>query len=228
MKHEMNAKNKKIALLGFVIFIIVAAVVFVGGSLLRTNGNLEADGNTAIGALKAQIVGLKVRPKTIDLTVKESYAMSTDTDVKLTFASIEDYGKVFSTSSEEGENQDLSKSLKAESVVYFTYEAMEYEGLDNKTNGEKLGGDKFLAFVCEGDIIVVINNELNDGTVVTASEEGLRSAIVKYPNTGIAEVTYVSLTEDNSPLVKYPEDFSSWYALDPAGLTDLIAIDSIG
>ena len=227
MKYEMNAKNKKIALLGFVIFVIVVAIIFVGGSVLRTNGNLEADGSTAIGALKAQIVGLKVRPKTIDLTAKEAFAMTTDTDVAVTFTSVEDYGKVFSTSSEEGESQSLTKLLKAKSVVYFTYEAMEYEGLDNKTNGEKLGGDKFLAFVCEDDIIVVINNELNDGTLVTASEEGLRSALVRYPNTGIAEVTYVSLTEDNSPLMEFPQDLSNWYALDAAELTELIAIDSL-
>ena len=215
---EFNSKNKKIALLGLAVFIILVITVTVGGGILVKNGNLDADASTATAGLKAQLNEV-AKPKLIKLKLQEAYAAQTDTEISLKYAEADDLTAIEAGNDDEEQNAQDSTSLKAHTIVYFKYSV---EGMSDTVDK---GENKYLGFVCEDDIIVTVNNIASDGTAITGDKDGIVSAVTEYANTGLAGITYLKLTEDGSPLADFPESTDGFKACDVSALNKLISVD---
>ncbi len=219
MKVEMNKKNKIIALMGFVIFVALACAIIFGGSAIAKSGSMNADANTAVVALKAHLNTEKGQ-KAIELNVDNAFCKSTDTDITLKYMDKNAYTKLFGTP-EDGE--EIENSIKAQSVVYLEYSAVGYTKED-KSDSEKYGADKFIAYVCEDDIVVIARNELDDGTAFKIDANGVESALVMYARDGSITVNYSHFSDDGAALLDFPNDTSDWKKIDEQPLTELVRV----
>ncbi len=211
---EINGKNKKIALLGFIVFAVLVVGIIIGGSALVKSGNLDADASTAVAALKAQLNAIYA-PKTVTLDLKNAFAVETDTDISTKYADSDDIAAIAAADSNEDEDSKSEDVLEAHSLVYFEY----------CVDGEK-ENNRFLAYICDGDKIVVVNNTAEDGTAVTGDKSGIVSAVIEYGNTGLANITYINLTSDGKPLIDYPENTQGFKKCDAAALNRLVSLDN--
>ena len=199
---EINGKNKKIALLGFIVFALLIVGIIIGGSTLVKNGNLDADASTAVAALKAQLNEIAA-PKTVTLDLQKACVVQTDTDISMKYADSDDVAAIEAADSNEEDEGKPESVLKAQSLVYFEY-CVDEEQDDNR----------FLAYVCKDDKIIVVNNTAADGSSVTGDKSGIVSAVIEYGNTGLANITYINFTSDGSPLIDYPENTESFKKCD--------------
>ena len=211
---EINGKNKKIALLGFVVFALLVVGMIIGGSALVKSGNLDADASTAVAALKAQLNEIAA-PKTVTLDVKAARITQTDTDISMKYADSDDIAAIAAADSNEEDDGKSESVLKAQSLVYFEY-----------CVDEEKENNRFLAYICKDDKIVVVNNTAADGTSVTGDKSGIVSAVIEYGNTGLANITYINLTTDGKPLIDYPENTDSFKKCDTAALNRLVSLDN--
>ncbi len=218
---EINSKNKKIALLGLAVFILLVILIIIGGGMLVKNGNLDADASTATAGLKAQLNEI-AKPKLINLELHKAYAAQTDTEISLKYADEDELTAIEAAEDKEEQDQDDNGAvLNAHTVVYFEYAV---EGMSDAVDS---GENKCLAFVCQDDKIVTVNNIASDGSAITGDKGGIVSAVTEYGNTGLAGITYVKLTEDGSPLVDFPENTDGFKVCDVSVLNKLISTEGV-
>ena len=211
---EINARSKKVALLGVVIILVIAVALGAVSVTVARKGNLEASANVGVAALKAQLMDLTPQASATTLTVNKVYAIRADETIDLSKGDETARKAILGSDSKD----KVLTSAQAKAMVYIEYTATE-DG-----SGKAVGGSKFLAYVCKDDVVYVVDNIDSEGkTIISAKAQDSRESLIEYQNSGLASVQYLKITApDAEATMKMPTDMSDWTELDAATLTEYI------